>query len=247
MRGWIGRLVASSTGVALLHASVATAQPAPEKETNPEWDLLAAPRSAFEIGVGAGYTQPVGYLSANEQIGDVVDAGGGFTLDLGYRINPSWGVAWNLQFHESNEDDTFIDEMQIRGLVTGLSATFHALPYAGVDPYLTLGGGYRLLWLVSDEIPSRLLHGPEVAKVVLGIDFRLSDSVAIGPALGADVNVFLWSDSDDPAASGAIDDPRPAAFLFAAFTGRFDIGGMRETIAREIVENDRIVGTLSAR
>jgi hypothetical protein len=55
------------------------------------------------------------------------------------------------------------------------------------------------------------------------------------------MNLLLWQDSDAPDASGAVDDPRLSTFFFAALMGRFDMGGVRETIDAEVMNDDVLV------
>ncbi|NUP05974.1 MAG: outer membrane beta-barrel protein [Polyangiaceae bacterium] len=199
-------------------------------EEGPEAFVLPARTGAFEIGAGFGYTQPVGAVSSVQNIGDMVDEGIGVSLDLGYRINPWWSLATAFHFHESQGDDTFVEGVDVRGLVSGLQATYHVLPFRAADPYLTFGAGYRFLWIVPPGAePTRVLHGFQAAKVIGGIDFRFNDMVALGPAVGADLDLLLWDDMDVPNASGAIEDPRPTAFVFAGLAGRFDVGGRAES------------------
>ena len=59
--------------------------------------------------------------------------------------------------------------------------------------WLSFGAGYRFL---SEEPAgpnnNLLVHGFQLARAKVGIDVRVSDSVAIAPTLGGDVDMFLW-------------------------------------------------------
>lgn len=199
----------------------------------PDNDSELAPHDAFEIGLQGGVTLPFGSITGSRRIADIVDAGGAVGLSLGYRISPHWAFGWTGTFHESSGDDTFVEDIAIRGGTSGVFGTFHVRPYTTVDPYITIGGGYRGLWLLPEGEPTRVLHGFEVAKLAVGMDFRVSPSFAFGPELGADLNLMLWEDMSDTAGGNALDDPGLTTFIFAGAQGRFDVGGTRLTSSGE--------------
>ena len=61
---------------------------------------------------------------------------------------------------------------------------------------------------------------------MFGVDFRVSEDVALGPQVGADVNMFV-SDKVENREISSVDSVRPSTFIFAGVGGRFDIGGRR--------------------
>lgn len=190
---------------------------------------VRAPRRSFEVGVNGGYTQPFGEIKDGQGFTDIVDAGGLVGLMLGYRFTPHWSLEGTTSFHESAVDTRQGEQLDVRGLTVGVQGTFHARPYERVDPYVSLGAGYRMLWLVPDFEPNMLIHGFELAKVMVGVDFRVSEDVALGPVVGADLNLLLWENGSPDVNDDNIDDPRPSTFLFAGVAGRFDVGGDRVT------------------
>lgn len=190
---------------------------------------VRAPRRAFEIGVQGGYTQPFGEIKDGQGFTDLVDAGGFVGLMLGYRFTPHWSIEGTGAFHESTADSRQGDRLDIRGVTTGVQGTFHARPYERVDPYVSLGAGYRMLFLVPDNDANLLIHGFELAKALVGVDFRVSEDVALGPVVGADLNLFVWENGSPDVNDDDIDNPRPSTFLFAGVAGKFDIGGDRVT------------------
>lgn len=191
-----------------------------------------APRAAFEIGLNGGYTQPFGKIANGRVMRDEIGAGGAVGLDLGYRLSPHWSLGFTGQYHDSGARGALDGNTDFRGVAGGVQGTYHMMPYGRVDPYLTLGTGYRLLWRATDRAgdTNLLTHGLELGKAMLGVDFRISPSVALGPVVGADVNLFLWDNPEGPIGNQAIasGDRRPSTFLFAGLAARFDIGGTRE-------------------
>lgn len=208
-------------------AGVAQAQDA---DTTPRLDRteVLAPRRAFEIGVEGGYTQPFGELADNVAIGDVADAGGAVGLNVGYRFTPRWALSLYGQFHESSVSSNIPNngDVDVRGLSTGMMGTFHVRPYKVVDPYVSLGAGYRAFFIAQQRGLNETIHGFQAVRGVVGVDFRVSEDVALGPLVGADLNVFV-ADAVENRSNSSIDSPRPSTFLFAGLAGKFDIGGKR--------------------
>jgi outer membrane protein OmpA-like peptidoglycan-associated protein len=230
------------SGVACAGASTAWAQPAQTTTTvvtterTPTYvkTPVRAPRNAFELGVNTGYTQPFGELSQGRSIGDVVDGGLGVGVDLGYRISPRVGIGIATTYHESLADSSIRANTNIRGGTTGIYGTYHFAPYERIDPYFTLGTGYRMLWRVTDGPGGNATtHGFEIGKAQIGADVRASKDVAIGPFIGADLNVLPWENPEGSVGNVAVANRRVNTFLYAGLAGRFDFGGRRE-IEKEI-------------
>ncbi len=197
---------------------------------------LYAPRDALEIGVHGGYTQPFGEIQDGRAIMDSVDAGGAFGLDIGWRLNPRWSLGFAGQYHESMVDDRLDDAtVDIRGLTATVQATIHFTPYDPVDPYVSLGTGYRGLWTIETGPRNDLMtHGFQIARGLFGVDFRVARDFALGPVVGADMTVFVWENPEGPIGNERLSDLRLTTFLFAGVGGRFDIGGRRESEARAV-------------
>jgi peptidoglycan-associated lipoprotein len=63
-------------------------------------------------------------------------------------------------------------------------------------------------------------HGFQALTAKLGYDVRLSEDVALGPVIGADLSLFTFQDSTAVAAS-------TSTFVYGGVQGRFDMGGER--------------------
>jgi hypothetical protein len=184
---------------------------------------VRAPETAFELGVGLGYTQGFGSLTSDPRVG--AGPGGTVGVSLGYRIDPRWSVAWGGQYQQYGARGPAAPTL--RGANVDVRGTIHLAPYDRVDPYISLGAGYRLFAeSPGGDAPTTLTHGIELGKIEVGLDLRASESVAVSPVLGVDLNVFPWRTGGGPAT--AAPNPRsPSAFLFAGVEGRWDVGGAR--------------------
>jgi len=185
---------------------------------------VEAPTNALELGVGTGYTQGFGSLQSGVGFPSVAEAGLGVEVDVGYRIVPRLSVGISGQYQEFNAQRA----TGARGVSGGVNATYHLDPYTRFDPFVSLGAGYRLLWETFPEpAPTLLTHGFELAKLQVGFDLKATPEIAIGPVVGAGLDLFLWQ-VPSGGTTVAIDDPRLSTFVFAGVQGRFDVGGGRE-------------------
>lgn len=228
-------LAAVTAGTAFAQTTVVV-QPGQE-EMRPTYMRapVRAPQNALEIGVSTAYTQGFGDLAQGNRIGRTADAGLGLGLNLEYRATPHFSIGASGQYQMFNPDNRLGDNTRVMGTTAGLQATFHFLPYQRVDPHLTLGTGYRLLWT---QPPGRgndvLTHGFQLAKVNAGLDIRVSDSVAVGPMIGADLNMFVWRNPEGAAGNEQIDDLGVSTFIYGGVQGRFDVGGQRVAQVRAV-------------
>jgi hypothetical protein len=220
------RAAVAAVGLALVPSGLAEAQWMPEKTTIQD---VPAARGAFELGASASYTQPFGEMMAGENIAEILDAGAAVWIDLGYRIDPHVSVGTSLLFHESSADASLGVGNSFHGTAATIALTYHILPHDAVDPYLSAGAGYRVLVSALRGADNDLTtHGPQMGRLLVGLDFRTSKDVALGPFLGADVNAFLWQASESAGEHARIRGASANAFVYAGFGARFDVGGQRE-------------------
>jgi len=213
----VGILVCTATPVAFAQQTTAS-----DESVEVSRGQVAAPRNAFEVGVEGGYTQPFGEVNPVRKVSDIANAGGAIGLLLGWRINPRWSVGVTGQYNQNTPDTDLPADTSVFGVSAGLLATFHMMPYGVVDPYASLGTGYRGLFMSAVQTePDVNLHGWQIARLLLGLDFRTSSDIAVGPVVGADVNTFLATDNK------SVTDPGVNTFIFAGANARFDIGGTR--------------------
>jgi len=186
----------------------------------------AAPSKAFELTLGTGYTQPFGKLDGATGMPDVATPGLGIDLGAGYRIDPRWSIAATGQYSELTAERG----NNARSFTPGIAVAYHFLPNQHTDPWVELGTGYRMLWETSRaQAPTLLSHGFQLLRARLGVDYHTDADLALGPVIGADMNVFLWQDATT---SVAIASPSVSTFVFAGIQGRIDVGGTPVGTAR---------------
>lgn len=225
MKRRIGIAIAVGT-LACAAASTASAQEF-EGQTSYMRRQVAAPVNAFEIGVDTGYTQGFGNIQRNLSVGDRANAGFALGLSLGWRATPNFYLGAHGDYQWYDADNRLPSGTSERGLAANIEAAFHASPYSRLDPWVSLGSGYRLMWTMPNGPNNDLLtHGFELAKLRLGADIRVTDSVAIGPMIGADLNLFVWNKPEGQS-NITISGQRVNTFIYAGLQGRFDVGGMR--------------------
>jgi len=203
----------------LFATSIALAIAMPAHADEHPWVLgsSTAPREAFELTVGTGYTQPFGSLERGIGMPSVATPGQGLEIGFGYRMTERWSLALSGQFAELTAERSH----GARIVTTSATATYHLRPNLRFDPWIDVASGYRRLWETSlDQRTTIVTQGLQVVRVRGGLDFR-EGSMAAGPVLGADANVFLWQDAND--AMRTIAAPRLSVFVFAGVQGRWDL------------------------
>jgi outer membrane protein W len=186
---------------------------------------VRAPSNAFEIQVSTGYAQGFGpQISTRGLPSTTLDRPGmGAGLGLAYRATPNSSVG--LVGSYTMQDTA--GGAELRGATASLDATYHANPFQRLDPFLSIGTGYRMLWdSPADNAADTFTHGFQLARAAIGVDVRVSKDIAIAPTLGGDVNMFLWRNATGGSMQ-TIANPKVNAYLFAGVAGRFDMGGNR--------------------
>ena len=182
---------------------------------------VSTPLSALELTVGSGYAQGFGTLQPGLAMPRVAKAGIGVDASVGYRIEPAFAVSFGVQYQElqAERDDG------VRGFAWNIALQYHLAPEVRLDPWVELGAGYRMLWLVpSGPATNTLLHGPQLVRLRAGLDLRVSPGVALGPLIGVDATMFTFRDDTT---FTVVSDPTVSMFVFAGLQGRIDIGVMR--------------------
>lgn len=215
-------LAAASAGTASAQTTVREV----EMET-PEGGQIGAPLNAFEIQVDTGYNQGFGPAVPATEGTDATSlgaAGLGAGLGLHYRANPYASVGINGTYNMQN----LAGGAEIRGATAGIDGVFHTAPYSRLDPWVSVGAGYRMMWdMPEGDNNNMFVHGFQLAKAKVGIDIRVSESIALAPTVGGDLSLFLWRNPEGRVSTQTVDTPRLNAFVFAGVSGRFDAGGER--------------------
>jgi hypothetical protein len=216
--------------ISLLVPALAYAQPASESvDDNAGFDHAVAPvHNAFEIGVGTGYTQGGGKLGGSMgSLEDVSGPGGIVEVDLGYRLIPELSIGAYGTFSKFQKGDQVASGTDVLGATAGIQAAWHFRPDRSVDPFVSLGGGWKGLWLDPGTGKTTSLQGLELARLQIGADYRVSKDVAIAPVIGGSLSMFISQDSPMTADLTEINDKQVNFTGFAGLSGRFDVGGRR--------------------
>ena len=208
----------------------ALAHAAPETiDGNTGFDHDVAPVArAFEIGIATGYTQGGGKLGGDMgSLEDVAGPGASVQLDLAYRILPRLSVGAYGTFATYQDGDLIDSSTDVFGASAGVQAVWHFRPDRSIDPWISLGTGWRGLWLDPSDGKTTSLQGLELARLQIGADYRLSENIAIAPVIGGSLSMFVSQDSAMTTELTEIQDKQVNMTAFAGLSGRFDLGGSR--------------------
>jgi hypothetical protein len=214
--------------VSLLVPALAYAEPE-SPDANASFDHAVAPvKNALEIAVGTGYTQGGGKLGgALGNLEDVSGPGAAVELDLGYRIIPQLTVGAYGTFSKYQHGDLLDSSTDVLGATAGVQAAWHVRPDTSIDPWVSLGTGWRGLWLNPSSGKVTSLQGFELVRLQLGVDYRISRDIAIAPVIGGSLSMFVSQDAPMTTDFTEIQDKKVNFTGFAGLSGRFDLGGTR--------------------
>jgi Outer membrane protein beta-barrel domain len=210
----------------------AAAQPALAQESG---DISAVvprraaggPANAWEFGLGLGYTQGVGDVgSSSPTLTDIAHAGGEVQLSIGYRINPHWLVGLYGTGGKYTLGSGTPDGSDVWSATAGVQANYHFMPDQDWDPWVGLGAGWRGQW-VSKPVGTDIRHGLELARVQVGLDYRVSPEFSVSPYLGASASMFLTQELAQETTWSNVHDPNVNFFFMGGIMGRFDIMGSK--------------------
>jgi hypothetical protein len=185
---------------------------------------LARGDGNLELGVATGYTGGHGPAAGGmmPELQDLAGNGGAVRVEVGWRIDPHWMVGpyvevARLARGESGTDGT-------TSAAAGLQAQYHVAPARRLDPWLGAGLGWRGLWL-DHAAGTHAMQGLDVARVELGVDYRVSDRLAVAPTIGLAFTRLLSEKAPGASGYSRLEDRETGHFLFAGVTGRFDVLG----------------------
>ena len=201
---------------------------------------LAAPDHAWEIGLGLGYSQGVGDIGGSSPaLTDLAHGGGEIQLNLGYRINPNWMVGVYGTAGKYSLGNLTPSDSDVWSASAGVQANYHLLPRERWDPWIGLGSGWRGHFIGKPQgTDSR--QGLDLARLQLGVDYRVSRELSVAPYLGASATLFLTQQLAQQSSFSNISDPKVNLFFFGGLMGRFDFlgGSSRPPSGPPIATND---------
>jgi hypothetical protein len=186
---------------------------------------VAPAQRGLELAVGGGYTQGFGGAGGAGSLEEVTGAGGSVEVQVGLRASPrfSLGVYGTLARFERGEAMGI--GSRALGATAGIQAAWHARPSRSLAPWISVGAGWRGLWLAPNDAANSSVHGLEVVRVQLGVDYRITPGLAITPVIGAGASVFVLEDAVMPGDFTAVHGRQLGAYGFTGVLGRFDLGG----------------------
>lgn len=204
----------------LLVPTIASAQPAESLDTE-----MTPVDGAFELAVGTGFAQGGGKLGGGmRNLEDLAGPGGSVEIDAGYRATPNLTVGLYGTFAKYQHGDLVASSTDVLGATAGVQAAVHLRPDRSVDPWFSVGTGWKALWLSPDSGKSTSLQGLELARVQVGVDFRLSNEVSIAPVVGGSLGMYISQDSPSTMDYTELADKQVNFTGYAGLSGRFDLG-----------------------
>lgn len=209
--------------------TLAMAQPQESPDTTTGFDhAVPAVQNAFELAVSTGYQQGAGKLGGHMgSLEDVAGPGGAIEVDAGYRIIPQLTVGLYGSYTQNQKGDNLAGGTDVLGATAGVQAAWHFRADRSVDPWVSLGTGWKGLWLNPDRGKVTSLQGFELARLQVGADYRVSKDIAISPVVGGSLSMFVSEDSPMTDSYTEIHDKKVNFTGFAGLSGRFDLGGTR--------------------
>ncbi len=182
---------------------------------------------AFELGLAGGYEQSFSPASSGAA-GAVLSpgAGGALDADLSWRASAhvavgAWGHGAQLGMTAAQAPPAI--PANLYEAAAGLGGTWHFLPSSPrVDPWLTVGTGWRGQWFGYGNGATYAEHGLELVRGRVGVDLRVSQTVAIGPVVGGSLDDYLTEQL--PGGRWVAVPGRPlAGSFFAGIRGTLDV------------------------
>lgn len=220
---------------AVVVSAIAAAVPAqadPESLNPDAFDLsgaidrpVAATPPSLELAVGGGYTQGAGGAGVIGSIQDVAGPGGTIELQLGYRMTSRLVAGAYGNVARFRHGDAIGDGSRAWGASAGVQAAWHSSDSRAVDPWVSVGAGWRGLWIERPGMQRTSMQGIELLRIQLGIDYRVTPHLAVAPVIAASLSTFLVENAVMADDFTPILDKRLNLYGFAGCIGRFDLGG----------------------
>ncbi len=217
--------VAVATGMlAFAGGASAQTQTKDEVKTEGSGDALAPATHAVELTIGTGYEQGFGKFSSGQpSLNNIGLAGGAVQIGAGYRIIPQLTLGLYGSGAMFGRADQMDSSTNLYSAAAGVESDWHFLPGGErLDPWVSLSSGWRGYW-INQNTGNTSVQGMEIAKLQVGLDYRIDQAVAISPVVGADLSTFFTQETPESHGFTNVSNPQVNTFLFAGLLGRFDI------------------------
>lgn len=223
------RVVKASHIVGLWIAGAAGVAQADPGAFNPDaFDLsgaldreVAPTGKALELAIGAGYTQGAGKAGQAGNLEDLTGAGGNVELQVGARVTPNLTLGGYGTLARFSAGDSLADG-RAWGATAGVQARWNGREDRSLDPWVSVGAGWRGLWVTPASAGTASAHGGEL-RLQLGVDYRITPALAISPVVGASASMFVVEDGPMTSGLSKIADHQLAVYGFTGLLGRFDL------------------------
>lgn len=184
----------------------------------------AADPGPIELGVSTGYTRGVGRAAGMMMptLQDLAGHGGAVKVDVGWRLDPTFLVGVYVEADRLGRAERGTEGMT--GAAAGVQAQLHLDAGSTLDPWIGVGTGWRGLWL-EHAAGTHALQGLDLARVQLGLDYRVSRRLHLAPTVGITLTELLSEKRPGAAGYSDLEERRTGSFLFAGVSGRFDVLG----------------------
>jgi len=217
----LSTVITSLVSTSILLATTAAALAEPSDALNLR--TMPAASNALELTIGASYAQGTGDLGGDMGTMQDVGPGGGVEASIGWRATPNLSIGGYANFVGFGDSDGSSNAVVTAS--AGLKVDWHFLPAASIDPWVSVGTGVKLLGIENGD-DHLALTGFELAKVQVGVDYRVNGHFAIGPVIGASATMFTHR-TEDVMSDDALElDDKKVNWTFSAgLVGRFDVFG----------------------
>ena len=193
-----------------------------------------AVRIGFQMALRTGYSHPLGSASGGDdaKMSDVTTGQVPVIVELGGKVVPNLflggylGIAGGMA--AGNLDDLCDDadyDCYALGIRAGFEGHFQLMPHGRTNPWIGYGIGYETLTISmsdGDDKGSFTNSGPEYARVMAGLDFRLSRGFGLGPFLDVSIGKYTRFKNDPPGGDSEDGDiPKTAMHEWVTVGARF--------------------------
>lgn len=145
-----------------------------------------------ELSLNAGFALPLGSAVKGVNESDAINFSVPFGIQVGYRIAGVVFVGGTFTYGPfGSPTSTSVPACAMSGsschsttFHTGFTVQWHPWGSRGIDPYLGIGAGYEFLYVdasLGAQTANAQYNGWTWLDVPLGVDFRLSKDVRLGP------------------------------------------------------------------
>lgn len=177
----------------------------------------------LDVAVGTGYARGIGAPGGKMHgLQHLAGNGGALRLEVGWRFDPRWTIGLYQEGALFAEGHEGTDGMT--SSAAGVQAQFHVRPLESLDPWIGLGFGWRGIW-IDHGMGTHAMQGLDLARLQVGVDYRVSPRFSLAPVLGVTATEFLKEKGPGATSYSNLSERKVSAFVFAGLSGRMDILG----------------------